>query len=145
MVAVPVGFLSPCNFPLRKILQECVRSPACVCALYGRAACRAEEDPGRLSSEQGIKRFHAEAESAAKLDHPNIVPIIEVGEHEGRHYFSMAFVEVESLAHRISRGVFTPRDATELMKTVAAAIVGMLLARVIQAIRSILRRRAKVA
>ena len=77
---------------------------------------------GQLASGDDVRRFYAEAEAAAKLDHPNIVPIFEVGQHEGQHYFSMAFVEGESLAHRNSRGVFAPRDAVELMKTVAAAI-----------------------
>ncbi len=77
---------------------------------------------GQLASGDDVKRFYAEAEAAAKLDHPNIVPIFEVGQHESQHYFSMAFVEGESLAHKIADGVFAPREAAEMMKKVAEAI-----------------------
>ena len=77
---------------------------------------------GQLASDDDVKRFYAEAEAAAKLDHPGIVPIFEVGQHEGQHYFSMAFVEGESLAHKISRGVFPPREAAELTKKIAEAV-----------------------
>jgi len=41
---------------------------------------------GQLASEADIRRFHTEAKAAANLQHPNIVAIHEVGEHEGRHY-----------------------------------------------------------
>ena len=52
---------------------------------------------GQLASPEEVERFHREAEAAANLQHPNIVAIHEVGEHEGRHYFSMDFVEGRSL------------------------------------------------
>ena len=77
---------------------------------------------GQLASPADVKRFYSEAEAAAKLEHPNIVPIFEIGQAEGQHFFSMAFVEGESLAHRVSRGVLAPRDAAEIMHKVARAI-----------------------
>ena len=48
---------------------------------------------GQLAGEGDVKRFYSEAEAAAKLDHPGIVPIFEIGEYEGQHYFSMAYIE----------------------------------------------------
>src|SRR5207247_4628499 len=53
---------------------------------------------GQLASAADVQRFHREAQTAANLQHPNIVAIHEVGEHEGQHYFSMDYVEGQSLA-----------------------------------------------
>src|SRR5262249_18864001 len=48
---------------------------------------------GHWASSTEVERFYEEAEAAAQLDHPGIVPIYGMGQHQGQHYFSMAFVE----------------------------------------------------
>ena len=77
---------------------------------------------GQLANDSDVKRFYAEAEAAAKLDHPGIVPIFEIGQHDGQHYFSMAFVEGESLAKKVIDGPMPPRDAAEMVRKVADAV-----------------------
>lgn len=53
---------------------------------------------GVLATAEDVSGFRHEASAAANLEHPNIVPIYEIGEHEGRHYFSMKLIEGENLA-----------------------------------------------
>ena len=77
---------------------------------------------GQLADETDVKRFYTEAEAAANLDHPGIVPIFEVGQHEGQHFFSMAFVEGRSLAQRLADGPMPARDAAALLLEVSGAI-----------------------
>jgi hypothetical protein len=77
---------------------------------------------GALATDYAIKRFLIEAEAAARLDHPNIVPIYEIGEHEGLHYFSMKFVEGRSLA-AMTRGLIRdPKRVARIMARVARAV-----------------------
>ncbi len=77
---------------------------------------------GQLASEEDVRRFYSEAEAAAKLDHPGIVPVFEVNEIQGRHYFSMGFVEGRSLHERASRGPLPQREAAEIVRQVARAV-----------------------
>jgi hypothetical protein len=74
-----------------------------------------------LADDVQKQRFRREAEAVAQLDHPNIVPVFEVGEHDGQSYFSMAFVEGGSLAGRIAGGPLPPREAAELVEAIARA------------------------
>jgi WD40 repeat protein/predicted Ser/Thr protein kinase len=78
---------------------------------------------GRFADETFIKRFRREAEALASLNHPNIVAIHEVGEHEGQLYFSMDLIEGHSLAERIREGDPLPiRRAAELIQRIAEAM-----------------------
>src|SRR5205823_14140483 len=94
---------------------------------------------GALATEDSVKRFKAEAEAAASLTHPNIVPIHEIGEHQGQHYFSMGLIEGPNLREALSQirnpkseirkeiepprvGCYKPREAAQLLTTVARAV-----------------------
>ncbi len=77
---------------------------------------------GPLASPDERKRFQAEVETAATLDHPNIVPIYECGQILGRPYFTMKFVEGGSLADHLDRFLDDPRAAARLVALVARAV-----------------------
>jgi tetratricopeptide (TPR) repeat protein len=69
-----------------------------------------------------VARFRAEAEAVARLQHPNIVQIYEIGEIEGRPFFSLEFVEGGTLDRRLDGRPMSPRPAAELVRTLALAI-----------------------
>ena len=77
---------------------------------------------GRRASSDDLLQLRNEAEAVANLDHPNIIPIYEVGEHEGHSYFAMKLVEGGTLAQRLEEYAANPSAAAGAMATVARAV-----------------------
>jgi serine/threonine-protein kinase len=77
---------------------------------------------GEFASEADVQRFRREAEAVANLDHPHVVPVYEVGEHAGRHFFSMRFIEGSTLAAELPRLRQDVRAAVALLAQVARAV-----------------------
>lgn len=77
---------------------------------------------GRLASAEEVRKFHAEAEAAASLHHPHIVPIYETGSVQGVHFFSMRYIEGGSLAEHKGRLQGKWRQIARLMATIAHAV-----------------------
>jgi len=83
---------------------------------------------GHWASQAQVQRFKLEARASASLDHPHIVPILELGEHEGWHYFSMKLVEGEDLADQTESGLWPAECRVDqervarLMRIIAGAV-----------------------
>jgi len=77
---------------------------------------------GVLAGADEVQRFHAEAQAAANLKHPNIVGIHEIGEHEGQHYYSMDFIEGKSLADLCHGKPMNARESAALLRTICDAV-----------------------
>jgi TolB-like protein/Tfp pilus assembly protein PilF len=77
---------------------------------------------GQWASKAHLKRFRLEAEAAARLEHPGIVPIHEVGERDGQCYFSMKFVEGGQLDEVLKQTPMSIRQAVELITKVARTV-----------------------
>ena len=77
---------------------------------------------GQLAGPDEVERFRREAAAAAQLDHPNIVPIYEVGEHQGDHYYSMNLIEGDNLGKDMPHFAANHRAAAHLMAKSARAV-----------------------
>jgi serine/threonine protein kinase len=77
---------------------------------------------GSFASAEDLSRFRTEAKAAARLNHPHIVSVYEAGEHGGQAYFSMRFVEGQTLAALLARGPMQPRDGARYLAAVARAV-----------------------
>ncbi len=76
----------------------------------------------RLASVADRRRFFVEAEATAKLAHPGIVPLYEVGELDGRPFFSMQLVEGMTLAQKIANGPLPQREGVRLLIPICRAV-----------------------
>src|SRR5262249_27536338 len=91
------------------------RALGCAVALK-QIAAGIDADPNELA------RFQTEAESAARLKHPNIVAVYDVGEQDGAPYIAMEPVEGRTLAERLQTGPMQPFEAADLVMTLARAV-----------------------
>lgn len=117
----------PCDFGAYELVQEIARGGMGVVykarhRKLNRTVAVKMILAGQLASDADVDRFYIEAEAAAGLEHSNIVPIFDVGHCDGNHYFSMGFVEGESLAERINRGAIPPRETAQLLLSIANAV-----------------------
>jgi serine/threonine protein kinase len=77
---------------------------------------------GQLAAVEDVERFHLEAKAVAKLAHPHIVVVHDVGQCGDQHYFAMEYVEGESLAQRIRQGPCSFSTTAEHVEQVAQAV-----------------------
>jgi eukaryotic-like serine/threonine-protein kinase len=77
---------------------------------------------GRLAGDEDLIRFRTEAEAAAKLRHANIVAVHDVGEIDGQHFFSMDFIDGQTLAQRLASGPLPSREAARYLLKIARAV-----------------------
>lgn len=77
---------------------------------------------GRLASDLDVRRFQAESRAVAKLDHPGIVPVYDVGCHEGHPFFAMAFVDGVKLDEYCRDHQPTVEEACQIIREIAEAV-----------------------
>ncbi len=125
--ASSISFELPCRFGDYELLEELGRGGMGIVYRAWQISLNREVAlkmilRGSHATETDRRRFQAEAEAAAKLNHPGVVPVYEVGELDGHPYFSMKYVLGQTLAQRLSSGLMAPREAAALLAHVARAI-----------------------
>ncbi len=90
-------------------------------ALKRLVALKMIRGAGEASADQ-LERFHTEAEAVARLQHPNIVQIFEVGEYERNPYFALEFVDGPSMAAALTDREWSPAESAEVVETLARAV-----------------------
>ena len=77
---------------------------------------------GEFATKVEKERFRAEAEAARQLNHPHIIPIYEIGEHEGSPFFCMKLIRGQTLSEKLSRGPLQPGKAADVMIAISDAV-----------------------
>lgn len=77
---------------------------------------------GEFAGEHAVRRFIREAEAAARLRHPHLVSILDLGEHDGKPYFTMAYIEGQTLEQAIRANTVSLADGVAVVAKVAAAV-----------------------
>jgi WD40 repeat protein len=117
----------PCRFGEHHLLAEVSRGGMGVVykAVHlpsGRVVALKMVLPGRLGGIEDVERFRTEARAAARLDHPHITPIYQIGEVDGHHFFTMALATAGTLMQRVREGPLPPRQAAEVVCQLADAV-----------------------
>ncbi len=77
---------------------------------------------GQLATASEVQRFKTEAAAAARLDHPNIVPIYEIGEQDGIYFYSMRYIDGQNLSMLINKSPMNQKRAAKILSAIARAI-----------------------
>ena len=124
---VAVQFDLPCQFGDYELVEELGRGGMGVVFRARQLSLKREVAikmllRGQLASLDDEARFLREAESVARLHHPAVVPVYEVGEEDGRLFFSMKYVGGQTLSRRLAEGPLPPRQTARILAAVCRAV-----------------------